>query len=176
MGEYSLLIVIHVAAAVAALILGGVTFALPKGGKRHRDWARSYVVALLITTGVVIFVPATVLRFGDSGFGFFHLFIVVGGVSGLVGSYALYRWHKTKDPRWLRNHQVRFTFSYAGLWMAGVAQMVTNPRFGIVSAMTPSTFWLVFAAANLTIFLIAYFFVWRYIMRGDPRRRYALRP
>ena len=134
MSEYSPLILIHVVAAIAAIIFGAITFLLPKGGKRHRFWARLYVVALLITTAVVIFVPATVLRFGDSGFGFFHLFIIVGGVSGMVGSYALWRWHKTKDPAWLRNHQVRFSFSYAGLWMAGAAQLVTNPRFGLVSS------------------------------------------
>ena len=176
MADFTLLIWIHVVGAIAAMILGAVTFLLPKGGKRHRRWARLYVLAMLVTTGVVIFVPATVMPFGIWHFGFFHLFILVGGVSALVGIYALRQWFRTRDPEWLRNHQVRFALSYAGLWMAGVAQMVTNPDFGIIDTLSPAAFWSVFAAANLAVFGIAAFFVYRYLMRGDPRRRYALKP
>lgn len=174
MADLSLLLQVHVVAAVVAIISGAIVFALPKGGKRHRRWARLYVLAMLVTTGVVAFVPATVLKFGNSGFGFFHLFIVVGGVSALVGAFALWKWRRTKDPAWLRNHQVRFAFSYAGLWMAGVSQMATNPRFGIVESMSAGQFWLAFVAVNAAIFGTAFFFVHRYLMKGDPRRRHAL--
>lgn len=176
MADYTMLIWIHVIGAAAAIVFGAITFLSPKGGKRHRRWARLYVIAMLVTTGVVIFVPATVMPFGIWHFGFFHLFIVVGGVSALVGIYALRQWFRTRDPKWLRNHQVRFAFSYAGLWMAGVAQMVTNPDFGIIDTLSPTAFWTLFAGANAAIFAIAYFFVWRYLMRGDPRRRFALQP
>ncbi|MGB3165985.1 MAG: hypothetical protein WBA68_04325 [Alteraurantiacibacter sp.] len=176
MSDLTLLLQIHIVSALAAILLGAVVFLLPKGGKRHRRIASLYVIAMFGTTGVVIWVPATVLPFGDSGWGFFHLFIVVGGVSSAVGAFALYKWRKTSDPAWLRNHQVRFAFSYAGLLMAGFSQIATNPMFGLVSAMSASTFWTIFIATNAAILLVAMLIVNRYLMKGDPRRRYALQP
>ena len=149
---------------------------LPKGGKRHRRWAYAYVAAMLTTTSVVAFVPATVLEFGDSGWGFFHLFILVGGASSLVGIFALVRWKQTRDLAWLRNHQMRFAFSYAGLLMAGFSQLITNPRFGLIDSLTPAQFWVSFIGTNLAILGVAMFFVAKYLAKGDPRRRYALKP
>ncbi len=172
----SLLLQVHVWGAALALISGAIVFFMPKGTQRHRRVAYIYVIAMLITTGVVAFVPATVLRFGDSGWGFFHLFILVGGVSSLVGILALMRWRATRDSAWLRNHQIRFAFSYAGLLMAGFSQLATNPRFGMVGSLDAQQFWVVFASVNLAILGIAMLFVQRYVMRGDPRRRYALKP
>ena len=176
MSDLSLLLQIHILAALAAIGLGAIVFSLPKGGTTHRRFASAYVVAMLVTTGVVIFVPATVLEFGNSGWGFFHLFILVGGISSAVGAFALWRWRVTRDPQWLRNHQVRFAFSYAGLLMAGLSQVLTNPRFGIVETMSLQAFWAVFAASNLAILAVAMVIVQRYLMKGDPRRRYALKP
>ncbi len=176
MSDLSLLLQIHVLAALLAIGLGAIVFSLPKGGTLHRRFASAYVLAMVVTTGVVVFVPATVLEFGDSGWGFFHLFILVGGVSSLVGAFALWRWKVTRDPEWLRNHQVRFAFSYAGLLMAGISQVFTNPRFGIVETMTAGSFWAIFAATNFAILAVTMVIVQRYLMKGDPRRRYALRP
>ena len=174
MSDLSLLLHIHVVAALIAIVAGGIVFMLPKGTTRHRRFGYVYLAAMLTT--VVAFVPATVLRFGETGWGFFHLFILVGGISALVGAFALVKWRQTRNPAWLRNHQMRFTFSYAGLLMAGFSQVATNPRFGVVGNMTSGTFWLVFAATNLSILGITIFLVRRYLCRGDPRRRYALRP
>jgi len=176
MSDLSLLLQIHVVAALIAILAGAVVFMLPKGTTRHRRFGYVYLVAMLTTIIVVAFVPATVLRFGDTGWGFFHLFILVGGISSLVGAFALVRWRQTRDPAWLRNHQMRFAFSYAGLLMAGFSQIATNPRFGVVGNMTSGTFWLTFAAINLSILGVAIFVVRRYLCKGDPRRRYALRP
>ncbi|GAA4041603.1 hypothetical protein [Parerythrobacter jejuensis] len=176
MSDLCLLLQIHIVAAVVAIVVGAIVFALPKGGRSHRRFASVYVVAMLVTTVVVAFVPATVLEFGNSGFGFFHLFIIVGGASSLVGAFALWRWRETRDVEWLRNHQVRFAFSYAGLLMAGFSQVLTNPRFGLVEVMPISSFWIVFAGVNIAILGIAMAIVQRFIMQGDPRRRYALKP
>lgn len=169
------LLVIHVLAALVAIVSGAITFLMPKGTRAHRRVAAVYVAAMIVTTTVVIFVPATVLRFGDSDFGFFHLFILVGFVSSALGSYGLWKWRKTRDPKWLRMHQVRFSFSYAGLLMAGFAQLATNPRFGIVTELTPPVFWLLFATSNLLILGVAVVMVQRYLLRGNPLRRYAMR-
>ena len=176
LSELGILLQVHVAAAVVALVSGALVFTLPKGGRRHHLFARIYVAAMLITTGVAAFVPATVLEFGDSGWGFFHLFILVGGASSAAGAFCLWKWKRTRDLEWLRSHQVRFTFSYAGLLMAGFAQFLTNPRFGIVGAMTAAQFWAVFLAVNLVVLGLAMLFVSRFVMKGDPRRRYVLRP
>ena len=176
MSDLSLLLQIHVVAALTAIVVGAIVFLLPKGDRRHRRFACVYVAAMLVTTGVVAFVPATVLRFGDSGWGFFHLFILVGGISSVVGIVSLLKWRQTGNPAWLRSHQIRFAMSYAGLLMAGFSQLATNPRFGLVGSMTSGTFWLAFAATNLSILGVAILIVRRYLCRGDPRRRYALRP
>lgn len=176
MDQISVLIQIHVASAVLAMLSGLVVLLIEKGSKRHRYWARLYVASMLVTSGVVIFVPASVLEFGDSGWGFFHLFIGIGGISSLVGIFALWKWRRTGDKGWLRNHQVRFVFSYAGLLMAGLSQLVTNPRFGLVGVLTPLQFWISFIASNMLILAIAGYFVWRFLMRGDPARSEALKP
>jgi uncharacterized membrane protein len=169
------LLVVHVVSALVAIAAGAVTFLLPKGGRRHRQVALIYVAAMVVTTSVVAFVPATVLPFGDSGYGFFHLFIVVGLVSSLLGLFGLYKWRRTRDKAWLRMHQMRFSFSYAGLLMAGVSQPLTNPRFGLVGEMEPALFWLIFLAVNGAILGTAMIMVQRYVARGDPLRRYAMR-
>ena len=73
-------------------------------------------------------------------------------------------------------HQMRFSFSYAGLLMAGLSQVATNPRFGIVTQLTPPTFWATFILSNALILAIAMVIVHRYLAVGDPLRRYAMRP
>ena len=170
------LLIVHVAAAVVAIVSGAIVFMLPKGTRRHRRIAVVYVAAMIVTTVVVAFVPASTLKFGDSGYGFFHLFIVVGLVSSAVGVLGLYKWRRTRERRWLRMHQMRFSFSYAGLLMAGLSQFATNPRFGIVTELTPTTFWTLFSLSNALILAIAIAMVRRYIVVGDPLRRYAMRP
>lgn len=169
------LLVVHVVAALIAILSGAIVFLLPKGTRAHRRVAWVYVAAMIVTTLVVAFVPATVLPFGDSGFGFFHLFILVGFASSAAGIFGLYQWRRTRERRWLRMHQMRFAFSYAGLLMAGVSQVLTNPRFGIVTDMTPGAFWAVFAGTNLALLGVAMVMVQRYLARGDPLRRHAMR-
>ncbi len=169
------LIIVHVIAAMIAIAAGALVFFLPKGTRRHRRIACIYVAAMIVTTGVVAFVPASVLRFGDSGWGFFHLFILVGFFSSMLGLFGLWKWRRTRERRWLRMHQIRFAFSYAGLLMAGISQFATNPRFGIVTELSPTAFWVAFAAANAAILGIAMFMVHRYLAVGDPLRRYAMR-
>lgn len=169
------LIVIHVVSAIVAILAGAIVFALPKGTRAHRRVAWAYVAAMIVTTSVVAFVPATVLPFGASGYGFFHLFILVGFVSAALGILGLYKWRRTRERRWLRMHQMRFAFSYAGLLMAGFSQFFTNPRFGIVAEMTPVAFWIAFIGTNVAMLAVAMYVVQRYLARGDPLRRYALR-
>jgi uncharacterized membrane protein len=170
------LIILHVIAAMVAILSGAIVFLLPKGTRRHRRFAIVYVAAMIVTTSVVAFVPATILRFGDSGWGFFHLFILLGFLSSTLGLFGLWKWRRTRERRWLRMHQMRFSFSYAGLLMAGLSQLATNPRFGIVDELTPLAFWIAFAAANGLILGVAVLVVHRYLAVGDPLRRYALRP
>ena len=71
---------------------------------------------------------------------------------------------------------MRFTFSYAGLLMAGFSQVTTNPRFGLIDSLTPAQFWVSFIGTNLAILGLAMFVVGKYLAKGDPRRRYALKP
>ncbi len=169
------LLIVHVAAAMVAIASGAAVFALRKGTRWHRRIAYVYVAAMIVTTSVVAFVPATILPFGKSGWGFFHLFILVGFVSSVLGVFGLVQWRRTRQRRWLRMHQIRFAFSYAGLLMAGLSQVATNARFGIVTDLEPAAFWISFSISNGAILAVAMFFVHRYLAVGDPLRPLALR-
>lgn len=165
----------HFLGATAAIVVGGLIYFRRKGDRTHRLLGKLYVAAMLLTLVTVTLVPASVLRIGDTGVGFFHVLIIVAGLALLGAVLALRRWKRTRQPHWLRLHQIRFTFSYAGLWMAGLSQVATNPRFGLVEALTPLQFWTAFALANIAIFLAAMVFVRLYLARGDPRRSIATR-
>lgn len=168
--QLSLFLWIHFVAAVYAIASGAVVLAMRKGTSRHRWIGTSYIVAMVLVLVSVAFVPAKVMPFFGTSFGFFHALMVFGGVSLLIGLHALWRWHRYREPKALRQHQIRLAYSYTGLLMAGFSQLATNPRFGLVSMSSMVQFWILFALVNAAILGVGTYVIQTRLAKGDPLR------
>ncbi|RJY08260.1 DUF2306 domain-containing protein [Aurantiacibacter aquimixticola] len=169
--DLSPLLLIHFLSASYAILAGAAIFLMRKGTQTHRVIGTSYIAAMFVTVLSVVPVPATVMPFFGTRFGFFHIFVVVGFISLLFGIRALRRWHTTRDLEWLRAHQIHLAYSYAGLLMAGFSQMATNPRWLVVAPFeTMTQFWIAFAAVNAGIYAVAIWLIQTRIAKGDPMR------
>ena len=174
--DLSPLVLIHFVTACYAIVAGAAVFLLPKGTRLHRTIGTSYIVAMFLTVVSVIPVEATVMPFFGTRFGFFHVFVVIGFISLGFGIRAILRWRSTREPEWLRMHQIHLAYSYAGLLMAGFSQIATNPRWMLVDLDSATQFWVVFGAVNAGIYAVAMWLIQTRVAKGDPRRRYALKP
>ncbi|MGB3806200.1 MAG: DUF2306 domain-containing protein [Erythrobacter sp.] len=164
----SVLLTVHFVAAIAAFVSGAVMFLSRKGTSAHRRLGVFYIAAMLVTIVSVIPVEATTLRIGDSRFGFFHVFILVGFVSLAVAIAALLRWRRNRKPKDLKAHQMHFAYSYAGLLMAGFSQISTNPLWGLVDGGSATQFWIVFGLTNAAIYGVASYLIFTRIHPRDP--------
>lgn len=173
--EFGLFIWIHVASALAALATGASTLILAKGTRRHRMLGSLYIASMIVTVCSAAMAPATVMTFGNTRFGFFHVFVAIGAVSLAFALNGLRRWRTTRSAEALRAHQTHFAYSYAGLLMAAVSQLAVNPRFTRGSIDTPGTYWAVFIGINLAIYAAAAWIIETRLRRGDPLRFAARR-
>lgn len=140
------LIAIHFAASLVALPLGAVQLGAPKGTAAHRIAGYVYVATMLIA------IFSALLTWPDRRFVFFYILGVVGLGSLGAGLWNLRRWFRTRDPAALRRHKIDMGYSWLGLFMAAVSQLLTNPRFGISPGMEPILFWGAFAAINIALY------------------------
>ena len=167
------LVLIHFVTACYAIIAGAAIFLMPKGTQLHRAVGTSYIAAMFVTVASVVPVEATVMPIMGSRFGFFHVFVVLGFISLAFGIRAILKWRSTRDPEWLRAHQIHLAYSYAGLLMAGFSQMATNPRWLVVAPFeTMTQFWIAFAAVNAAIYAVAVWQIQTKLAKGDPMRWY----
>ena len=170
LSDLSPLLIVHLADACIAIAAGAAIFLMRKGTGRHRLIGAIYLTAMTVTVVSVVPVEAKVMPFFGTRFGFFHVFVVIGFISLLVGLHALRRWRVYRDIRALQAHQVHLAYSYAGLLMAGFSQMATNPRWLLVELTTQTQFWTIFAAVNAAIYGVAVYFIQTRIAKGDPLR------
>lgn len=161
---------IHSAAALVALATGGLLMVARKGTRLHRMLGIFYIVAMAHVLGAAAFMPATVVPFFGTSFGFFHLFLVIGGISMAFGIAALLRWRRRRDTRALRAHQIHLAYSYAGLIMAGLSQLLTNPRYRLTWFDDAAGFWASFIILNLAVYAVAVWLIQTRVARGDPLR------
>ena len=157
------LIAIHFAAALVALPVGAVQLAAPKGTGRHRIGGYVYVVAMLVA------LVSALLSWPDRQFLFFYILALVGLGSLLSGMASLWRWFRTKDVEFLRRHKIDMGFSWLGLFMAGVSQMMVNPRFGVAPGMEPLAFWGMFAAINIALYAAGSWWIFTRLAREPGR-------
>lgn len=156
---------IHVVTVVVALAAGTAIFPLPKGTRLHRTLGRIYVVAMIATVISAGMAPATTMRFGDTRFGFFHVFVAVGTISMALSLAAILRWRRTRSVKALRAHQYHLSYSYAGLLMAGFSQLAVNPRFSPAQTMSQGEYWLWFSLINVSIYVVAIWLIQTRIAR-----------
>ena len=171
------LVMVHFITACLAIMLGAAIFLIRKGTKLHRSLGAAYIAMMFVTVVSVIPVEATVMPFFGTRFGFYHVFVVIGFISLAFGIRAVLKWRSTRDPEWLRAHQIHLAYSYAGLLMAGFSQMATNPRWLMVHVDSMTQFWVIFAAVNMAIYAVAMWLIQTRIAKGDPLRwKPAARP
>jgi uncharacterized membrane protein len=168
--EFSIATWVHFVSALVAIAAGGILFLNRKGTWRHRLLGRTYLGAMAALLAASAFMPATVMPFFGTRFGFFHIFLLIGALSLAVGIACLRRWRRTRDPKALKAHQVHLAYSYAGLLMAGVSQVAINPRFLLAQIETASAFWASFIGVNLAIYAVAVYLIQTRIAKTELTR------
>lgn len=115
--EFTPLILIHVAAAIGALLLGGLTLLLRKGTRLHKLFGRSWVV-LMLTTALVSF---GIQRSGH--FSVIHILSVItlAGISSAVFAAMKGR---------ISAHRRGMTAVYVSLVIAGIFTLLPDRRLG----------------------------------------------
>lgn len=125
------------------MIAGGATLLLPKGTRTHRIVGGSYVAAML-TLNLSAF---TIFSLNGRA-NVFHALAILSLATLAVALTSIWRWRASGRPALLLRHQYNMAFSYLGLWMAFVSELLTNRRFGLDYIRTEQQFWIVVAAAN----------------------------
>lgn len=106
-----MIVPVHTAFGVIALVAGGANLLRRKGTSRHRQigWIYAGAMYALLLTSFFIYEA-----FGQ--FGVFHVLSIFSGVTLTVALYfPLRRWH---HPHWMAHHYMWISYSYIGLVMA----------------------------------------------------------
>jgi uncharacterized membrane protein len=74
---YTTLAYAHLATIAPAFVIGTAMMIRRKGTLNHRVWGRIYMVLMLVTAAISLFMPAVVGPRFLSHFGFIHLFSVL---------------------------------------------------------------------------------------------------
>lgn len=72
--SYSELMYLHLVTVVPCFFIGGVLLIIKKGTPIHRNWGKAYMVLMLFTAVVTLFMPAQVGPALLNHFGWIHLF------------------------------------------------------------------------------------------------------
>lgn len=139
---------VHGFGAFAAVLTGTAMMLSPKGTRRHRLCGMVYIP-------LMIAVNATALGLFKltGGINVFHVLALVNLTSTLFGVRALLMWRRTRSPDWLKAHQIHLAYSYLGLMMAFVSELLLNPRFGLFDGFRHyAAFWISVGLLNIPLF------------------------
>jgi uncharacterized membrane protein len=138
---------IHLAAALAAIALGGIVLFRPKGGAGHRRLGYAYALAM-----VALNATALVIYRLTGHFNFLHGFALASLATLAAGlSFAIRR---QPAGRWLDIHYRFMGWSYIGLLAAFVSESATRAllpwlqRQGLASM---GWFWAVVGGATVLV-------------------------
>lgn len=138
-----LLGLIHVLAALTAMILGAGVLLNRKGTRTHRLLGRGYLLSMLAMNGTAL------LNFELYGqFGPFH-WMVLASLATLLGGFLSAR---RRSAGWLIRHAYLMATSYVGLMAAAVAEVASRvPGWSFGASVTVSSavvmvigFWIMF--------------------------------
>ena len=116
---------LHVASAILALATGAILYALPRKGNA---WHRR--LGILSAFGLFVTGATGLMLYGlTGGFNFLHILSLVTLVAVSVGTFALVRWRRTRNPVWLITHYRSMSGAYTGLLIA-LALRVLPAIFG----------------------------------------------
>ncbi|MDB5821452.1 MAG: hypothetical protein JWR21_156 [Herminiimonas sp.] len=111
------IILMHVATALAAVAIGGVTLAMKKGTRLHRIGGRTWV-ALMVVTALLSFGIKT-----HGHFSWIHLISIGTLVAVTMAIVAVLRGN-------VRVHRRSMTMTYIGLCMAGAFTLLPHRILG----------------------------------------------
>lgn len=135
----------HVAAALAALVLGAAVVLRPKGVGAHRWLGIAYALALV----VVDIAALSVHR--EATFGPFHVLAVISLLTLACGVTPLALGSRT--PTALATHAHCMTWSYAGLLAAGAGQLAATWSRADGPRLVLPTIFAVLLASSVVIFM-----------------------
>ena len=149
LANLSPLLLAHLVAACLAMPLGLYQLTARQGTPGHALAGRLYVPAMLVCNigALASFRP-------DTPFLPFHILALVSLYSLGSGMWALRKWLTNRQAADLRTHKIQMAYSWLGLMMAGISQVLTNHRFGIVDGFEPVRFWTMVIGINLLLYAL----------------------
>jgi uncharacterized membrane protein len=135
-----ILIVIHVAAGLTAVVSGAAAMLTRKGPGRHPRRGRTYVCALILVAvtaiGIAIARPHTA-------------YLLIVGATALTAAAFGYAARRIRWRGWLRHHMTGMATSYIAMLTAFYVD--NGPRLPLWKLLPPITFWFLPSAIGLPV-------------------------
>ena len=106
---------LHVTAAVLAILLGAFVLLTPKGTPGHRMLGRIYIFLIITVNALALSI------YEDQAVGPFHYLAVLSLATIAAGGVA--GWRMRTNRAWIWTHAYFMAWSYAGLLAAGTGQL-----------------------------------------------------
>ena len=154
------LLLAHLVAACLAMPLGLYQLVARQGTPGHALAGRLYVPAMLVCNlgALASYRPGT-------PFLPFHILALVSLYSLGSGLWSLRRWLRSRNADALKTHKIQMAYSWLGLMMAGISQVLTNQRFGIVDGFDPVSFWTMVVAVNAVLYAVGSWWLFKVLLR-----------
>lgn len=144
----------HLAFAIIALLAGAWVISIRKGTRTHRLIGYTYLIAMLILNGTAL------LKYDLTGAPNMFHFFAIGSLLTITAAYLAIMIRRSTRTQAVRAHGELMIWSYFGLVMALIAEIVTR---GYPSMLHGDGGWSRFTSALLVFSLIAAFFTYRFI-------------
>lgn len=146
---------LHLAFAMIALLAGLLVIVLRKGTRRHMVLGYVYLSAMLILNTTAL------MKYDLTGASnMFHYFAIGSLLTIIVGYTAILIYKRRRRVVAARTHGEVMIWSYFGLVMALIAEVVTR---GFPFMLHGDGGWMRFTSALIAFMLIAAFFTYRHI-------------
>lgn len=144
----------HLAFALIALLAGAWVILLRKGTRIHRFLGYTYLIAMLILNGTAL------LKYDLTGAPNMFHFFAIGSLLTIAAAYISIRIKGSKRAAAARAHGGLMIWSYFGLVMALIAEVVTR---AFPFMLHGNGGWFRFTSALLVFTLVAAFFTHRFV-------------
>jgi uncharacterized membrane protein len=155
---------LHLATAIASLLLGAIVLLFTtKGTRRHRQLGWAYVISMLFLN-----VTALMIYRLFGGFGPFHVAaiislvtLILGVSSGLRARFARARRDPDTRGRAIQHHYHWMTWSYVGLLAAAVAETATRLPIARPAGPPGAAFAVAVVVGSVAVFVVGGFLIRR---------------
>ena len=144
----------HLASALIALLSGACVILLRKGTRLHRSLGYAYVITMLILNGTAL------MKYDLTGAANMFHFFAIGSLLTIAAAYIAIRIRGSKRTAAAKAHGSLMIWSYFGLVMALIAEVVTRAYPFMLHG---DGGWFRFTSALVVFSLIAAFLTQRLI-------------